>query len=333
MKTKISPTVVGAFVIGAFALLIVAMLAFGGINFFAKPQRFIVHFNESIHGLDLGSPVKLRGVRVGRVVALNIRYDDRTNQSVVAVVCELSKDVMTDTKGVVLDVASRTELQTLVDRGLRAQLEILGLATGLLYVELDFFDVDDHPVDPSLTDPTYVVVPSVQSTIAGFYEATSEILAGLKGVDFVGLSREAGALMVETRMQLESIDLKAVGEQWTKTGAEFEALARRSEFDVIFENLNGVVEDLRATIAHLDGQIGPRSQELSDTLAGVRETVQAFNATAQEARSFIAMHSGLGGEFVGTLQHINEAVDAVKRLADFLERNPNALITGRKRPD
>ena len=73
----------GAFVIGAFALGVVALLTFGGVSIFSKPQRFVVYFNESIHGLDLGSPVKLRGVRVGRVADLNIRYDDKTNRSVV----------------------------------------------------------------------------------------------------------------------------------------------------------------------------------------------------------------------------------------------------------
>ena len=50
------------------------------------------------------------------------------------------------------------------------------------------------------------------------------------------------------------------------------------------------------------------------------------------SKKFIATHCGLGDEFVGTLQQLNEAADAVKRLADFLERNPNALLTGKKRP-
>ena len=126
---------------GAFALAIVALLTFGGVSFFSKPQRFVVYFNESIHGLDLGSPVKLRGVRVGRVADLNIRYDEATNRSVVAVLCEFSRDTMTDNKGVLIDVTDRAQLQTLVDHGLRAQLGVLGLATGLLYVELDFNNI------------------------------------------------------------------------------------------------------------------------------------------------------------------------------------------------
>lgn len=333
MKSRISPTVIGAFVIGAFALLITGLLTFGGVNFFAKPQRFLVHFNESIHGLDLGSPVKLRGVRVGRVVALNIRYDERTNSSLVAVVCELSKDVMTDSSGAMLDVASRAELQTLVERGLRAQLGILGLATGLLYVELDFFDVAEHPVDPALTDPQYVIVPSVQSTIAGFYDAASEILGELKGINFVNLSREATALMAAARKQIDAADLKALTEQWRKTGERFEALAASPEFKQTLEHLNQAIADLRAAIANLDRQIEPRSREIADTLASIRSTVESFQATAGTAQEFITAHGGLGAELGDTLQHLSEAADAVKRLADFLERNPNALITGRKRPE
>ena len=60
------------------------------------------------------------------------------------------------------------------------------------------------------------------------------------------------------------------------------------------------------------------------------ETWTSFNATATEARKFISSHAGIGDEFIGTLEQLNEAADAVKRLADFLERNPNALLVGRK---
>lgn len=332
MKTKISPTVIGAFVIGAFALLVVGLLTFGGINFFDKPQRFIVHFNESVHGLDLGSPVKLQGVRIGRVVALNIRYNERTNKSVAAVVCELTKDVMTDSAGAVIDVASRAELERLVERGLRAKLDLLGLATGLLFVQLDFLNVKEHPADPNVTDPRYVVVPSVQSTIAGYYEAASEILGDLKQVDFAGLSRAAAALIADSRRQLEGLDLKGLADQWKRTATRFEALASAPEFKQTFENVNAAVMDLRAAIAKFDRQVEPTSKELNETLTEVRTTLQGFNKTAAAAQEFMTRNTGVGAEVAEALQRVSDAADSVKRLADFLERNPNALITGRKKP-
>jgi paraquat-inducible protein B len=332
MKTKVSPTIVGIFVIGAMVLAVVALFSFGGINFFQKPQRFVVYFDESVHGLDLGSQVKLRGVRVGRVVGLNIRYDERRNTSVVAVVCEFSKDVMTDNRGIVVDVADRGELEKLVASGLRAHLGVLGLATGLLYVELDFHSPQEYPADPKVVDPRYAVVPAVPSAISEFQASATEILTRLKRIDFAGISNGLNALLVETRQHLDGVDLKGVTEQWKKTGAQIEALAIGPEVKQTFENLNGAVTDLRATIAKLDAAIEPTGKEVQATLGEARKAVQAFNDAAVATRNFISSQSWVGEELGDTLGHLNEAADSVKRLADFLERNPNALITGRKRP-
>lgn len=333
MKTKVSPAIVGAFVIGGFALLFLALMSFGGVSFFSKPQRFIVLFNESIHGLDLGSPVKLRGVRVGRVVDLNIRYDERSNRSVVAVVCEFAKDMMTDAKGMGINVASREELQALVDRGLRAHLGVLGLATGLLYVELDIVNPKENPADGTLTDARYVVVPALPSAISEFQASASEILAKIKKVDFAGLSEELKALVAQSRKQVAGIDVRGVLEQWKKTGAAVEALASNPEIKRTIDNLNATMADLRGAIARLDAQVEPAGKELTATLVEARRAMQAFAETSGAVRGFVAANAGVGNSLGDTLGRLNEAAEAVARLADFLERNPNALLTGRKRPD
>lgn len=332
MKTKFSPAFVGAFVIGAFALGISALLSFGGISFFSKPQRFVVYFNESIHGLDAGSPVKLRGVRVGRVANLNVRYDQQSNRSVVAVVCEFSRDVVTDNRGVVIDVATRSELQSLVDGGLRAQLGVLGLATGLLFVELDFVDPKENPVDRKLTDPRYVVVPAVPSVISEFQASAGQILANIRKIDFVGLSRELTGLLVDARKQLTGLDLKGTVDQWKKTGEQVERLANLPEIRQTFANLDGAVTDLRRTIGKLDAQVEPNGQALAAALAEAKTAMQSFNETAVAARKLIVSNATLGEEVGGALQQLGEAAAAVARLAEYLERNPSALLTGRPRP-
>ena len=333
MKTKVSPAVVGAFVIGGFALLFLALMSFGGVSFFSKPQRFIVLFNESIHGLDLGSPVKLRGVRVGRVVDLNIRYDERSNRSVVAVVCEFAKDMMTDAKGMGINVASREELQALVDRGLRAHLGVLGLATGLLYVELDIVNPKENPADRSLSDARYVVVPALPSAISEFQASASEILAKIKKIDFAGLSEELKALVAQSRRQVAGIDVRGVLEQWKKTGVAVEALATNPEIRKTIDNLNATMGELRAAIARLDAQVEPAGKELAATLVEARRAMQVFAETAGTVRGFVATNAGIGANLGDTLGRLNEAADAVARLADYLERNPNALIMGKKRPE
>lgn len=333
MKTKVSPAVVGAFVIGAFALLFLGLVSFGGWSFLSKPQRFIVLFNESIHGLNVDSPVKLRGVRVGRVVDLHLRYEEKTNRSAVAVVCEFGKDAMTDARGTGVNVASREALQALVDRGLRAQLGVLGLATGLLYVELDIVNPAEYPADKHAADPRYVVVPAIPSAISAFQASASEILAKIRKIDFAGLSEELKALVTQTRKTVAGIDVRAVIDQWKKTGVAVEALATSPDLKKVFENLQAAVTDLRAAIARLDAQIEPAGKELTSTLVEARRAMQAFADAAAAARGFIASHAGVGADLGETLGRLGEAADAVTRLAEFLERNPNALITGKKRPE
>ncbi len=332
MKTKVSPAVIGAFVIGGFALLFLALISFGGVSFFSKPQRFVVLFDESVHGLDLGSPVKLRGVRVGRVVDLNLRYDARSGRSVVAVVCEIAKDALTDGRGAGIDVANRGELQRLVDRGLRAQLGVLGLATGLLYVELDVVDPKEFPAEKPAPDGGLVVVPALPSAISAFQASASEILSKIKRVDFNGLTEELKALVSQTRRQMVEVDVRATVEQWRKTGAALEALASDPAIRRTLDELNAAAKDVRTAVARLDGQIEPAGRELAQTMAEVRRSLQAFNAAADSTRGFIASQSGLGADVGVTLGRLNEAAEAVTRLAEFIERNPNALLTGRRAP-
>jgi paraquat-inducible protein B len=331
MKTKSGPAIVGAFVIGAFVLGIIALLSFGGMSFFSKPERFIVNFDESIHGLDLGSPVKLRGVRIGRVVELNVRYVTGKSGSVVAVVCELNRDIITDARGQKLDVTSRAELQKLVDQGLRARLEIQALATGMLFVGLDFVDPLEFPPPTLEVQPRYVVVPAMPSAISEFQANLTEILNDVQKMDFAGMSAEFKGLLADTRKQLNGMDLKGTVEQWKKAGAQIEAVVASPEIKDTFVNLNAAIADLRTVLANVNEHVDPVGKELAGTLAEAQTSLEAFNATANAAHRFIASQSGLGDEATRTLQQLSSAAEAVQRLADFIERNPQALITGRKR--
>lgn len=334
MKTKISPAVVGMFVLGAMLLGLFALFSFGGVNFFSRPQRFVVYFDETIHGLDLGSPVKIRGVRVGRVVDIHLRYRAEANESVVAVVCELSRNVIGDEQGALIDVSDRARLQALVDRGLRAQLGVIGLATGLLYVELDFAGPDGIPPAPARAagDERYVLVPAVPSTISEFQASLTEILTDLKRIDFAGLARELQGLLADTRRQVNALEIKGLVAQWTEAGAAVQAFVTGPELKGAVANLDGAITDLRAVLAKLDGRIGPASEDFNRTLAEVRLALDSFNTTARTLRSFINAQQGLGEGASQAFARLAEAAESVQRLADFLERNPGALLSGRKPP-
>jgi paraquat-inducible protein B len=331
VKTKVSPSIVGLFVLGALLLAVVALMSFGGVNFFSRPQRFEVRFDESVHGLDLGSPVKLRGVRVGRVVSVQIRYDEASGQSAIAVVCELSGNVIADAQGAMLNVASRDELQKLVDRGMRARLGVAGLATGLLFVELDFLDAKQFPVtQAAAAGYPYVVIPAVRSTISEFQASLSDILTKLQKVDLVGLANNTSALIMDARRQLNALDLPQLVNESTQTVRAVRVLASDPVWQATLANLNGAITDLRSVIAGIGTQVAPTAEKINETLAQVKTAADAFNATAQTLRQFITAQQGLGADADIAVRRIAEAADAVRRLAEFLERNPAALLTGSK---
>ena len=332
MKTKVSPAIVGAFVIGAFALGVIALLSFGGLSLFSKPQRFAVYFNETIHGLDLGSPVKLRGVRVGRVVDLNVQFNEIEKKSVVRVICEFNRDIITDGQAEI-DVTSREVLQELIDKGLRAQLGVMGLATGLLYVELDFKDPVKFPDRGKVTEIKYAVIPSTLSTISEFQASLTTIMAEMKNVDIVAIADEFHGLILDARGQVSSLELGPMVEEWTKTAKLLNEFTSSPELKSTIANLNSAATELRAVLVKLDGQIEPTADKLGVALEESKITLASFNAAAMTLRQFINAQHELGAGANQAFLKLADAAESVERLADFLERNPQALLTGRKNPE
>lgn len=333
MKSKLSPAVVGFFVLGAITLGLVALFSFGSLRLITQPQRFIATFDESTHGLDLGSPVKLRGVRVGRVVSLNLRYLEDENKSVVDVVGELNRDTITDEVGDILDLSDADVLQQLVDAGLRAQLGVIGLATGLLYVELDMRDPVEHPPQPfAATHSRYPSVPAVRSAIAEFQASLTEILAAVKHADLPGLAADFRGLLVDTRRQVNALELAPLVAEWTAAGRSINEMTASLELAAAVDNFNATLTELRGTLAKIDAVVDPTAADLAATFDAAQEALSSFSAAADSAQRFIAAQGGLGREAALALRQLNDAAAAVARLADFLERNPNSLISGRAAP-
>lgn len=332
MKTKVSPAVVGMFVLGALALGVIALLSFGGLSLFSRPQRFMVYFDESVHGLDLGSPVKLRGVRVGRVVDLAVNYDDVAKRSVVAVTCELNRNVITDAKGQQLKVSGPQDIQEMVNHGLRAQLGVLGLATGLLFVELDFVDPSQYPSKPPAPDAKVVVIPSILSAISEYQASLTEILTDLKHVDFAGLSTELKTLLASTNHKVNDLDLKGLSERVGRAADSVTALTSSPEAKQAFVNLNESLVALKGAIARIEGQVGPVSDELKTTLVAAQAALKNLDAAASTTKQFVQDQGQVGDEVTMALRQVAEAASALENLANALERNPSSLLVGKKKP-
>jgi paraquat-inducible protein B len=121
------------------------------------------------------------------------------------------------------------------------------------------------------------------------------------------------------------LDLKKMVAKVTAAAESIEALAGSAEAKAAFANLNKTTTDVQGLVAKLDTQVEPVRAELVRTL-------HSFHDAAESVRKLLGPQSGLGEEAVRTLQQVTETAESLQQLADFLERNPNALITGKSAP-
>lgn len=330
MKTKLSPAVVGMFVLGAFLLAVVGFLSFGGSNIFAKPTRFMVYFDESVSGLDPGAAVKLDGVRVGRVAAINVRFDRVKKDSHVQVICEVDRNILSDSTGKQIDLTSPTELQELIDRGLRARLSLTGI-TGLLFVELKFEDARIYPANPAYMREEYPVVPSITSPISEMQQSIVEIVANIKKVDFADLSKQLRALLATANKKASDLDVKELSGRIGRAADAVQELASSPEARQSFAKLNATLEDVRGVLARIDAQVAPSGEEFRKTLTDAQTALKSLESAATTTRRFVQAQGQLDDEITQALRQVADAAASLERLADAIDRNPNALIVGKKK--
>src|SRR3546814_3851394 len=91
MSGKANPKLIGGFVVGAIAILVVALVVFGGGRLFQDERRVVAYFEGSVAGLQVGAPVTCRGVPLGAVTESLLRFDDRSMTALIPVYMELDR--------------------------------------------------------------------------------------------------------------------------------------------------------------------------------------------------------------------------------------------------
>ena len=136
---KANKTLIGAFVVGAVGLFILAIIIFGSGTLFKQSDKYVLFFDGSIKGLSEGAPVIFRGVKVGNVADIGLLYNKKDKTVLIPVVIDVE---LLRVKGVP-DKLGYPDYKQLIKEGLRAKLEIQSFITGQLMIGLDF-----HPDKP-----------------------------------------------------------------------------------------------------------------------------------------------------------------------------------------
>ena len=137
MSKQANKTVIGIFVVGAIALVVIAIVLLGSGKFFKQTLRAVCYFEGSVGGLNIGAPVVFRGVKIGSVTDVLLRADSTKLTFTIPVYIEIEPDKFTVVGARPKQLGQN--LKTFIDRGLRATLEMQSIVTGQMQVGLDFY--------------------------------------------------------------------------------------------------------------------------------------------------------------------------------------------------
>jgi paraquat-inducible protein B len=329
MNKRISPTLIGGFVIGALALLVISVIAFGSGQLFRTTREFVLFFDSSVNGLRIGAPVKVRGVEIGAVKDIRFQLDEETQINKIPVIVEIDLEKLTS-RGARAATAEDLDSfrKVIVERGLRGQLMTESLVTGLLYVGLDFFP--GAPIDlvqKTDRDHKYPEIPTMPSYLEQAQDTATKILAKLEEVDFKGLMDSAknavdGVSRLVTSPSIES-SLKSLERTMPK--------------------IDQAVVEIRKMTTGLDSNITLLSANLQQTSDAAREamqqaalTMKQTDAAFKEAEAAMTNIRGLSDpdsvtfyELDRSLREVSSAARSLRSLSTSLERNPRALIFGK----
>ncbi len=334
---------IGAFVLGAAAILVAGLILFGSGLVFGKEVVFVAFFDGSVKGLRVGAPITFRGVRVGTVSDMRLTVNTETGRIFIPVHLRLEKDRFVTVEGDPMEADGGRFIQTLVDRGLRARFLLQSFVTGQLMVDLDFFP--DRPAVllggggglpemPTIPSKTEEIARSIEELPVG--EILADMTAAIQSISRMASSEEAAAIVGSLASGLDRMN--AFLEQVNPAFAEFNAAlgeARtlmgdfRTQADPIAEELRGALGEARTTLRSLNRALPPLTERMNRTAASAEAAVVEAREVFAAINALVAQQSPLRFEISRALQDLSSAARSVRNLADALERHPEALLRGK----
>ena len=316
-KTKF---IVGLFLVCGIGIALLAFIWLGMSRYFEKGRYYVTYFNESVQGLDKDSPVKYRGVSVGRVHSIIVAPDSK-----------LVKVVLKIETGMVLDT------------NLIAQLKSVGI-TGSVFVELDQKLKDQPDRSPPLSFPSeYPIVASKPSELGEILRGIDDILNKIKAVDLEGISAKIKSNLdtIETTIQeanvkglsrkaelsLDQLNRILNGPQWDKMLASTQETIRAANEFFVKGN---------ATLTHAEGAFAQARGIIADNEQTIREALKNLNKVIEKTASLATgtdeAFSHLKQNLLVSAQNLERASENLNRFMEVVADQPSQLIFGEPRP-
>ena len=314
MSKKANPTVIGVFIVAGLVLGGIGLIVFSSGNLFSKKQKFILYFDGSMKGMSPGAPVQYNGVTIGSVLDVYITHNQAPNDQSMPVVIQIDQSLLQTKTDRMIDLSSEEKLKEMVAKGLRGRLDTASFITGVLMVQLELVTNAPPPVYHQV-GKEYHEIPTASTNI-------QMLLANLAKLDIQGIADKLDSILARLDTKLGEIDVRAMNAGVTNLLASLNRVVGSPELTNSLASLHRTLDDFDSLAKRID----------TNTLVQVQATLADLRLAVQGVSTMVAPDAPVQTELAGALDQLDNAARSIAELADFLKRNPNALITGRTPP-
>jgi paraquat-inducible protein B len=316
-------TAIGAFVFGGLVLALMTVVLFGNFRLFNPTDRAAIIFQGSISGLTVGAPVTFRGVRVGAVQNITLQFDQTAQAAFIPVTVQLDPDSVRVTGGE--NGSQRIDLQVMVQRGLRAELETQSFVTGQAQINLDF-----DPGSQAILHPSLTRLPEIPTRLSAF-QRVQEQLTNLPIGDLV---KNADATLTSLHGLLDRLsqqmpvlfdDAKTIS-----AGANTSLDAATAAIGDLQKRLDDTLGHIDQLAINSDQQVTQRGADLHTLLTTSTQTMMQLRESLGDLRSLTSSRGQARTNLEATLRDLAAAAASLRGFANDVEHNPQLLLTGRR---
>lgn len=328
MSKQANKTLIGAFVLGALGLVVAGVVVFGSGKIFRKANKNVMFFEGSVKGLQIGAPVMFRGVQIGHVTDVVLEVNAKELIAFVPVFIEIYPQKIVPIE----DKPSFDEqyLQALIEKGLRAQLQLQSFVTGQLIVNLDF-----HPGTPIRLvglEKKYPEIPTIPS------EGLERLTKRLEDLPLNEIADRLNETLAGINRLVNSRDLQASIGSLNRLLKDTDLVVKRLDTEIgpLASDIKGTADAARAALAQAEktlrfneGVPGEIALSVKETLSSAQATLKKTNEAVENINGIAVRNADLGYDIGRTLEQIAELSRSIRVLADYLERHPEALLRGK----
>ncbi|MEO9970745.1 MAG: MlaD family protein [Hyphomonadaceae bacterium] len=339
-----STIAIGVFVLGAQILAATALFMFASRDAFKTKRYFVAYFEQSVTGLDIGAPIKFRGIEMGQVVSIEGVYDPQTADVIPRLELEFYPETLRNAS---VAEGEYTLFQPLVNRGMRASLKSQSFLTGQLYVSLDF-----HPNKPirqlGSDDDPYPEMPTIDSGLG-------ELLGTFEELPLEGLVAQITSTLDSVEGLLRNDGISGAADYLPvllgDADAAIQAIATlmASDIPLTTSTLRGVLDGESGSLGSLGRKLenetlvtieqsvasltekltGETLGEVSSALQQTETSLGELEATLKLAQERLEPADPVSRELRTALQEISASAAAFRSLMRFIEDNPESILRGR----